>query len=1090
MRHMNRARCLFISIGFAASLFLPIVTRAEVEMLVPGFEVAKLPLTLPNINNVIYRPDGKLIAGAYNGNVYLLSDTDGDGLEDEAVLWWDSKGKTRGPLGIALTPPGYAHGNGVIIPSKGKVSLITDDNGDDVADTERIIAEGWPEGRQSVDAVAVAIHPEDHSVYFGIGTALYNNAYLLDDDGKAHFDINGELGTIQRISPDLKSRETICTGVRFSCALRFNEHGDLFATDQEGATWLPNGNPFDELLHIQTGRHYGFPPRHPRHLPGLIDEPSVVDYKPQHQSTCGLNFNVPVVEGGSIFGPEIWRNDALVIGESRGKLWRTKLVKRPEGYLAQTQLIACMNRLAIDGCVSPDGGFVICTHSGDPDWGTGPSGEGELFKLSYVARELPQPVVAWAQRPGEFRVAFDRALDPEYLKKLNASDELRVEWGDFVSAGDRHERMRPGYEVVRAQMAEQRNELKVERVLVAADRCSIILYTERLLQETRYAIQLPGIQVDKAIDVGIESAGVSVQFATGDAKWEGWLPHLDLRASRELTAGSVFHDQLWQLMAKGGELTINGNLDLRDMLRPSVQPGSVIDFEYPDEIVTLTIGSPDNEFSVSGDLLGEQQSSRAHTAHLVTFDFNEPEDVAFRLTAHLPPGKPIPSLTVRWSTNEDDRQRQLSTSRLKVPQNASGIEERLPDRQQSELSEFSWAKGRDIFHSERAQCSKCHGMKSSGYTIGPDLGNLVHRDTESIAHDIGQPSAAIHPDFVTYQITMTDGVTHIGTLQAVDGKSVIGTAAGIPVTVDPTEIAKVDPLPISIMPPGLDKVLGAADFGHLMKFLTHQGLDPAKMERSGAPEPRSLESVEKVLAGQTESERKPTKLKPLKLLLCTGPKDHGPGEHDYPLWRERWSRLLPLAESVTVDLADSWPTSEQFENADVAVFYSANPGWNLRTARDLTRFQERGGGLVIIHWAVHGGQIPVRFADHIGLSGIPTMRYRHGPLRLDFDSQDHPVTKGFGETASFVDESYWKMVGDPARIDLLASSEEERNRWPQLWTYEKGKSRVFVSIPGHYSWTFDDPLFRILLLRGICWTAREPADRLSELSTIGARVTD
>ena len=27
-----------------------------------------------------------------------------------------------------------------------------------------------------------------------------------------------------------------------------------FATDQEGATWVPNGNPFDELLHIQTGK--------------------------------------------------------------------------------------------------------------------------------------------------------------------------------------------------------------------------------------------------------------------------------------------------------------------------------------------------------------------------------------------------------------------------------------------------------------------------------------------------------------------------------------------------------------------------------------------------------------------------------------------------------------------------------------------------------------------------------------------------------------------------------------------------------------------------------------------------------------------
>ncbi len=58
-------------------------------------------------------------------------------------------------------------------------------------------------------------------------------------------------------------------------------------------TWVPNGNPFDELLHIQTGRHYGFPPRHPKWLPHVIAEPSVWDYAPQHQSVCGFRFNGP-----------------------------------------------------------------------------------------------------------------------------------------------------------------------------------------------------------------------------------------------------------------------------------------------------------------------------------------------------------------------------------------------------------------------------------------------------------------------------------------------------------------------------------------------------------------------------------------------------------------------------------------------------------------------------------------------------------------------------------------------------------------------------------------------------------------------------
>ena len=146
----------------------------------------------------------------------------------------------------------------------------------------------------------------------------------------AHFDIRGENGTVQRVSPDFSRRETWCTGTRFPVAMAFNRAGDLFSSDQEGATWLPNGNPFDELLHLERGKHYGFPPRHPQHLPGVIDEPSTFDYRPQHQSTCGLHFNEPV-NGGPTFGPAFWSGDAIVSGESRGKLYRTKLAKTPAG---------------------------------------------------------------------------------------------------------------------------------------------------------------------------------------------------------------------------------------------------------------------------------------------------------------------------------------------------------------------------------------------------------------------------------------------------------------------------------------------------------------------------------------------------------------------------------------------------------------------------------------------------------------------------------------------------------------------------------------------------------------------------------------
>ena len=89
-----------------------------VQVFAPGFSVRQLPLDLTNINNVKYRPDGTLVAQAYDGKIWLLRDTDHDGLEDKAELFWDNPSGLRSPIGMDLTPPDYKLGNGVFVVGK------------------------------------------------------------------------------------------------------------------------------------------------------------------------------------------------------------------------------------------------------------------------------------------------------------------------------------------------------------------------------------------------------------------------------------------------------------------------------------------------------------------------------------------------------------------------------------------------------------------------------------------------------------------------------------------------------------------------------------------------------------------------------------------------------------------------------------------------------------------------------------------------------------------------------------------------------------------------------------------------------------
>jgi putative heme-binding domain-containing protein len=813
---MNTSRASFVVVwsvffGVAESVGAQAAGEVPVTMLVPGFVVRELPVKLTNLTSLEYGEDGRLWALGYDGRVHVLTDTDGDGVEDTARTWWQPKDAKafRGPIGMKVTK------DGVYVASKGKVSLLKDTDGDGVGDTEEIVGTGWKEAYVAVDATGMALDREGN-VYFGLGCADFSNAYLLDKQGKAHYDINSSQGTIQRINAKTRERETLATGVRFAIGIAFNRFGDLFWTDQEGDTWT-KGNHLDELNVLLPGRrHYGFPERHPEHLPNTDDEPPVVGFGPQHQSTCGLKFN-EARPGWKMFGPKFWENDALIVGESRGKIWRVPLAKVREGYVGRAVPIASLGMLTVDLAVSPKGEMVVCCHSGQPDWGTGPTGAGRVFKISYVDERAPQPVIAWPAGKGEVKVAFDRAIDKSVEGRMTG---LAVSCGEYVRAADRLEVMRPPYAAVRAQMQTPRRELKIAGAKLAEDGRTLSLkLAEAMPWRSWYAVAVPGVKrpgeagLGVTVDLDFVMAGAEANLNVHNAGAPprpippDCLPCLSPETSVELARGS---EGLEQLVKRLGAKSLMADVMLTCKL------------DLPGKRAAVTVSAA-RPFSVQarpeGGVMNLKVDRKTGDWYLgVVAVATDGKLVPFVVDVDVTGGGPT-GLMLTYTTDQSPTPRPIPPERMLPVWAPAERQAVVKEATASPLTEGGdWEAGRALFFGE-AKCATCHTVRGEGGRVGPNLSNLVHINPESVMQDIVEPSARINPDHVSYIIETKGGDTLSGLVRQEGERVIVSEAADKVTTISRDEVKEIRPSKVSLMPEGY-RELGEKRLRDLVTFLT------------------------------------------------------------------------------------------------------------------------------------------------------------------------------------------------------------------------------------------------------------------------------
>lgn len=307
---------------------------------VEGFTITAFrDLPSQNPTSVIFGPDNNLYVATYNGDIWAISSKDGES--------WRYASGFQIPKALAW------HDNSLYVGSDGKISILRDTNGDNVADETKDIITGLPAHIYHWHANNGIVFGKDGRMYFAVGSTT-------DSSPETH----RYAASILTAKPDGSDIRTYAVGVRNPYRLAFNSQGDLFATEN-GPNEL-KFTPSDELNHIVEGADYGFPKYFANPPPNSGTVPPVALFPP-HASADGLT----VYQGHQF--PSDYYDNAFVTLLQFGDIYRIQLTKDANGeYFARSSVFVSGLDSPVDITTGPDGSIYVA------DFNT-----GIIYKITY-----------------------------------------------------------------------------------------------------------------------------------------------------------------------------------------------------------------------------------------------------------------------------------------------------------------------------------------------------------------------------------------------------------------------------------------------------------------------------------------------------------------------------------------------------------------------------------------------------------------------------------------------------------------------------------------------------------------------------------
>ncbi len=214
---------------------------------------------------------------------------------------------------------------------------------------------------------------------------------------------------------------------------------------------------------------------------------------------------------------------------------------------------------------------------------------------------------------------------------------------------------------------------------------------------------------------------------------------------------------------------------------------------------------------------------------------------------------------------------------------------------------------------------------------------------------------------------------------------------------------------------------------------------------------------------------------PIRVLLL-----HGGHGFDKPNFFQMFDRM----EGIRVTVAEFPQASDRLKPGlekefDVIVTYDMVKGLTAGQHQAFDELLKRGIGYVALHHALGGRPEWEGYRKVLGGRWIweqqeidgktyPKSTWRHGErIPVVVADKEHPITEGLDDF-EIIDEVYGGLYVSPDVHVLLRSKHPDCN--PEIaWVTRYGGSPVFYLMLGHDNQAWSNPVYPMLVLRGIHW---------------------